>query len=192
MRKLTVIEFITLDGVMQSLGSAEEDTSGGFRHGGWSASYGDEVLGRRAGEGLGRTGAYLFGRKTYEHMAAHWPHVPDDDPMAADLNATPKYVVSNTLDQPEWQPTTVLGDIADVGDLKRDGEENIAVLGSGLLVQGLLEAGLVDSFTLFVHPLVLGSGKTLFRSYDEPIRLRLSQSQPTTTGVLILEYDVET
>src|SRR5215216_2297276 len=88
MRRLAVIEFVTLDGVMQGLGSPDEDRDGGFEYGGWAARYGDEVLGNKAGEGLGATTAYLFGRKTYEKMAAHWPLQPDGDPIAAHLNAT--------------------------------------------------------------------------------------------------------
>ena len=190
MRNLVVIEFLSLDGVMQSLGSPEEDTSGGFRHGGWSAPYFDETLGQAAGEGMKSTTAYLFGRKTYEHMAAFWPHQPDDDPMAAHLNRTPKYVVSNTLRDPSWPGTTVLwGDaIPQVAALKDEGDGNIAVLGSGELVHGLTAADLVDSYTLFVHPLVIGSGKKLFRDYEDVRRLRLVSSQQTGTGVLILSY----
>src|SRR6266516_2833530 len=102
MRKLAVIEFVTLDGVMQSLGSPDEDREGGFEYGGWSAPYGDEVLGKAAGEGMAATTAYLFGRKTYQHMAAHWPTEPDTNPTAAHLNATPKYVVTRTLTRLEW------------------------------------------------------------------------------------------
>ena len=191
MRNLVVIEFLSLDGVMQSLGSPEEDTSGGFRHGGWSAPYFDETLGQAAGEGMKSTTAYLFGRKTYEHMAAFWPHQPDSDPMAAHLNRTPKYVVSNTLSDPSWPGTTVLrGDaLPQVAALKDEGDGNIAVLGSGELVHRLTTADLVDSYTLFVHPLVIGSGKKLFRDYEDVRRLRLVSSQPTRTGVLILSYD---
>src|SRR5690242_13356431 len=102
MRTLSIVEFVTLDGVMQSLGSPDEDREGGFEHGGWSAPYGDEVLGQRAGSGMQGTTAYLFGRRTYEHMAAHWPYEPDSDPVARHLNATPKYVVTGTLTELEW------------------------------------------------------------------------------------------
>src|SRR5215469_14146392 len=98
MRKLGIVEFVTLDGVMQSLGSPDEDREGGFEYGGWSAPYGDEVLGKMAAEGMATTNAaYLFGRKTYEHMAAHWPNEPDSNPIAAGLNAADKYVVTNSL-----------------------------------------------------------------------------------------------
>src|SRR5438094_5511237 len=107
MRKLSVIEFLSLDGVMQSPGG--EDPDGGFEHGGWMESYFDDVLGAEAARGMAEGDAYLFGRKTYQHMAAHWPNVPDSDPIARDLNATAKYVASRTLDTVEWQHTTLLG-----------------------------------------------------------------------------------
>lgn len=190
MRQLAVIEFITLDGVMQSLGSPDEDRDGGFAHGGWSAPYGDAVLGRKAGEGLQSTTAYLFGRRTYEKMAAHWPHQPDEDPIAAHLNATPKYVVTSTLSELEWAGAQVLaGELPGaIQALKREGEGMIAVLGSGVLVQGLIAHGLVDEYRLFVHPLVLGTGKRLFRETPHPRPLRLLDVTATTTGVLALAY----
>lgn len=193
MRKLAVIEFVTLDGVMQSLGSPDEDREGGFEYGGWSAPYGDEVLGKAAGEGLAATTAYLFGRKTYQHMAAHWPSEPDTNPIAAHLNATPKYVVTRTLASLEWAGSHVLaGDVAaSVNGLKQHGDGTIAVLGSGVLVQTLIEHDLVDEYRLFVHPLVLGAGKRLFWQAHRPIPLRLTGCTPTTTGVLLLSYQPE-
>jgi len=193
MRKLAVIEFVTLDGVMQSLGSPDEDRDGGFEYGGWSAPYGDEVLGKAAGEGLAATTAYVFGRKTYQHMAAHWPTEPDTNPIAAHLNATPKYVVTKTLTSLEWAGSQVLaGDVAtSVNDLKLHGDGTIAVLGSGVLVQALIEHDLIDEYRLFVHPLVLGTGKRLFRQTTRPTPLRLTGCTPTTTGVLLLSYQPE-
>jgi dihydrofolate reductase len=193
MRKLAVIEFVTLDGVMQGLGSPDEDRDGGFEHGGWSAPYFDEVLGKAAGEGLAATTAYLFGRRTYEHMAAHWPTEPDTNPIAAHLNATPKYVVTRTLTSLAWAGSHVLaGDVvASVNDLKQRGDGAIVVLGSGVLVQTLIEHELVDEYQLFVHPLVLGAGKRLFRQTARPIALRLTGCVPTTTGVLLLSYQPE-
>ena len=193
MRKLAVIEFVTLDGVMQSLGSPDEDREGGFEYGGWSAPYGDEVLGRTAGEGLAATTAYLFGRKTYEKMAAHWPTEPATNPIAAHLNATPKYVVTRTLTALEWAGSHVLGGdiVTSVNDLKQLGDGTIVVLGSGLLVQTLIEHDLIDEYQLFVHPLVLGTGKRLFRQTSQPIRLQLTSCTPTTTGVLLLSYQPE-
>jgi len=193
MRKLAVIEFVTLDGVMQGLGSPDEDRDDGFEYGGWSAPYGDEVLGKTAGEGLATTTAYLFGRRTYEKMAAHWPTEPDTNPIAAHLNATPKYVVTRTLTSLGWAGSHVLaGDVvASVNDLKRRGDGAIVVLGSGVLVQTLIEHELVDQYQLFVHPLVLGAGKRLFRQTARPIALRLTGCVPTTTGVLLLSYQPE-
>lgn len=191
MRKLGVIEFLTLDGVMQGLGSPDEDREGGFEYGGWGAPYGDEVLGRKAGEGLGMTTAYLFGRRTYEKMAAHWPNEPDENPIAAHLNATPKYVVTRTLTSLAWAGAQILaGDVVESVDaLKSEGEGAIAVLGSGVLVQTLIDNDLVDEYRLFIHPLVLGTGKRLFRSVPRPLRMRLVDCTPTTTGVLLLCYE---
>ena len=190
MRSLAVIEFVTLDGVMQSLGSPDEDREGGFEYGGWAAPYGDEVLGKKAGEGLTKTTAYLLGRKTYEKMAAYWPHQPDDNPIAAHLNSTPKYVVTRTLARLDWAGSHALdGDVIDsVNDLKTQSDGTIAVLGSGVLVQTLIENDLVDEYRLFVHPLVLGAGKRLFRQTPRPLPMRLVDCTPTTTGVLLLSY----
>jgi dihydrofolate reductase len=191
MRKLTVIEFVTLDGVMQGLGSPDEDREGGFEYGGWSQPYGDDVLAGKAGEGMRDTTAYLFGRKTYEKMAAFWPHQPDDNPIAAHLNATPKYVVTETLTDLEWAGSEVLSAadlIQSVDTLKTQGDGTIAVLGSGVLVQTLIENDLVDEYRLFLHPLVLGAGKRLFRKTPQPLPMRLVDCTPTSTGVLLLTY----
>ena len=193
MRQLAIVEFVTLDGVMQGLGGPDEDREGGFAYGGWGAPYGDEVLARQAGQGVSRTSAYLFGRKTYEKMAAHWPHEPDDNPIAASLNATPKYVASTTLrDQDlEWANTRVLGGdvVEEVTALKADGEGFVTVLGSGVLVQTLVAHDLIDVYQILLHPLVLGAGKRLFREYPRPLPLRLVECTPTTTGVLLLSYE---
>jgi dihydrofolate reductase len=192
-RKLLVIEFVTLDGVMQGLGSPDEDRDGGFEHGGWSAPYFDETQGAAAVEGLQSTTAYLFGRKTYEKMVDFWPSQPDDNPMAAHLNATPKYVASRTLTSLTWSNARLLDGemVPAVQDLKAQGDGNVAVLGSGVLVQELIANDLVDGYRLFVHPLLLGTGKRLFREMDRPRRLRLVDCAPTTTGVLMLTYDQE-
>jgi len=193
MRKLTIVEFVTLDGVMQSLGSPDEDREGGFAYGGWSAPYGDEIAARAAGAGMTGVAAYLFGRKTYEKMAAHWPFEPATNPIAAHLNATPKYVVTKTLTSVEWSGTQILsGDpAASVRDLKQGGDGSITVLGSGVLVQTLIEHDLIDEYRIFVHPLVLGTGKRLFREIYQPLRLRLLECTQTSTGVLLLTYQPE-
>src|SRR5215207_9208119 len=152
MRKLTVIEFVTLDGVMQGLGSPDEDRDGGFEHGGWAAPFFDDVQGAAAVEGLKSTTAYLFGRKTYQHMAAYWPNQSNENPMAAHLNATPKYVATRTLTSLTWSNARVLdGELAPaVRNLKAQGDGNLAVLGSGALAQELISNDLVDGYSLFL------------------------------------------
>ena len=190
MRQLIVIEFVTLDGVMQGLGSPDEDREGGFEYGGWGAEYGSDEMTKAALDGQRTTSAYLFGRRTYEKLAAFWPNQPAGDPMAAHLNSTPKYVVSSTLTWPKWPNTQVLaGDLVrSVHGLKAQGVGNVAVLGSGKLVQGLMELDLVDGYRLFLHPLLLGTGKRLFRELKQPRKLRLMDCRPTSTGVLMLNY----
>ena len=190
MRRLTAIDFVTLDGVMQGFGSPDEDRDGGFAHGGWGAPYGDEVLGKSAGQGIAETSAYLFGRRTYEKMAAFWPGQADQSPIAASLNSTPKYVVTNTLTSLDWAGSHILDGEAEksVARLKAEGQGRIAVLGSGVLVQTLITNGLIDEYIVYVHPLVLGSGKRLFRTNPHPIPLKLVDCTPTTTGVLLLTY----
>jgi dihydrofolate reductase len=189
-RTLAVIEFVTLDGVMQGLGSPDEDRDGGFEHGGWGAAYADQTQAAAAAEGLASTTAYLFGRRTYEKMLGFWPHQSDQNPMAAHLNATPKYIATRTLSEFTWSNAQRLdGDLASaVGSLKAQSAGTIAVLGSGVLVQQLLAADLVDEYRLFLHPLLLGTGKRLFREMDRPRSLRLISCTPTTTGVLMLSY----
>jgi dihydrofolate reductase len=190
MRTVRAIEFMSLDGVIQAPGSPEEDTEGGFRHGGWQREYFDEVLGAAAAEGMAATDTYLFGRKTYEGMAAHWPTVSDDDPYARHLNTTPKYVASRSLRELEWEGSTLIeGDVASaVAELKKQEGGNIAVLGSGELVRALLAEELVDELFLVVFPILLGSGKRLFGEADRPTKLSLVASKPTGTGGVMLTY----
>ena len=190
MRTLRIVEFLSLDGVLQAPGDPEEDTEGGFRHGGWQRPYFDDVLGESAAKGMAETDAYLFGRKTYEKMASYWPNAPADDPFGRHLNSTRKYVASRTLETVDWDNSELVrGDVADeVAKLKEQPGRNIAVLGSGDLVQTLIEHGLVDEYYLVVFPIVLGSGKRLFRDADEAKKLRLVESQPTSTGGVILTY----
>jgi dihydrofolate reductase len=190
MGKLVVIEFLSLDGVMQAPGSPDEDPEGGFQHGGWQRQYVDEAQGQAAAEGMKTTQAYLFGRKTYQGLASYWPTVPSDDPIGAHLNPAPKYVVTRTLRDLEWQNSTrIEGEVATaVAALKQKIGGNIAVLGSGQLVHTLIENDLVDQYQLFLQPLVIGSGKRLFRDSAKLRRLRLVDSRTTSTGGLILNY----
>jgi dihydrofolate reductase len=190
MRKLTVSEFVSLDGVMQAPGGADEDTEGGFGHGGWQMAYFDDVAGERIAASMAQTGAFLFGRKTYEIFASYWPTQPDDNPFAKILNGLPKHVASTTLGEPlAWQNSTLLqGDVAKaVAELKEGGGGNIVVLGSGGLVQTLYENDLVDEYALMIHPIVLGSGKKLFREVPRKA-LKLADSVTTSTGVVMATY----
>lgn len=190
MRNLVIVEFLSVDGVMQGLGSPDEDTDGGFTHGGWGIPYGAAIH-EAVAEQPNRTSAYLFGRRTYEKMAAFWPHQPETNPMAVQLNTTPKYVATATMSTFDWQQTQALdGELADaVPKLKADGEGDIVVLGSGLLVQQLMHQDLVDQLRLFVHPLLLGTGKRLFRELPDPRRLTLVSSTTTSLGTAALTYD---
>ena len=190
MRKLTVSEFVSLDGVMQAPGGADEDTEGGFRHGGWQMGYFDDVAGKRIGASMAQTGAFLLGRRTYEIFASYWPTQSDDDPFARILNGLPKYVASTTLGEPlAWKNSTLLqGDVAKaVAELKEGEGGNIVVLGSGGLVQTLYENDLVDEYALMIHPIVLGSGKKLFREVPRK-PLKLADSVTTSTGVVMATY----
>lgn len=190
MRQLTAVEFLSLDGVMQSPGSPGEDPSGGFQHGGWATSYFDPVVGEVAAAGMATTGAYLFGRITYDGMAAHWPHTPPDDPMGSHLNATPKYVASRGRPSLSWTGSSLLrGDVVEaVRGLKAEDGGGICVLGSGALLRTLLTAGLVDELMLTIHPVVIGSGKRLFGESASPRGMQLVDSKTTSVGSVILRY----
>jgi dihydrofolate reductase len=190
MRKLVVNTFLTLDGVMQAPGGPEEDPTGGFTHGGWSANYWDDLMGQAMGEAMGRPFDLLLGRKTYEIFAAHWPYVTDD-PAADALNSATKYVASTTLDAVEWQNSNLLeGDVAEeVARLKEQEGPEIQVHGSGNLIQALLEHDLVDEYRLFIFPIVLGTGKRLFADGAIPRGLKLVDSKTSTTGVLMATYE---
>jgi dihydrofolate reductase len=191
MRKVSVTEFLSLDGVMQGPGAPDEDRSGGFAHGGWHLPYVDDDFMKAATEGMAETGGFLFGRKTYEIMAAHWPSQPDSDPFAAVLNGLPKYVASGTLSEPlEWKGSSLLqgGVPAAVSELKEESGGTLVVLGSGELVRTLLEHDLVDELQLMIDPIVLGSGKRLFGQEGPMRRLRLIDSSTTGTGMLMTTY----
>ena len=189
MRTLAVNTFLSLDGVMQAPGGPEEDPTGGFSHGGWSANYWDDMMGRVIGESMARPYEILLGRKTYEIFAAHWPYVTDD-PAADSLNAARKYVASRTLRTVEWSNSMLLqGDVgAEVAKLKEQDGPEIQVHGSSNLIQTLLKEGLVDEFRLWFFPLVIGKGKRLFGDGTIPGALKLIDSKTSTTGVVIATY----
>jgi len=192
MRRIIVSEFLTLDGVMQAPGDPNEDRSGGFEHGGWQLQYFDDVFGETMMAAFAATGGMLLGRRTYETFAAFWPAQPADDPLAATMNGLQKYVVSTTLSEPlAWGNSTLIkGDVAgEIRNLKETSGKEIQVIGSGELVQTLIRDDLVDAYRLMVHPLVLGTGKRLFRDGTSLTRLRLIDSVPTSTGVLILTFE---
>jgi dihydrofolate reductase len=186
MRTLDLVEFVSVDGVMQALAGPDGD----FPYPGWGNDYPVAVEEDPESETFAGTSAYLFGRRTYEEMAAFWPHQPDDNPMAASLNTAQKYVVSSTITEASWDPTTVIpGDVANsIAALKAEGEGAIVLLGSGELARFLLAAGLVDGLTLFVHPLLLGTGARLFGELPELRRLQLTSSRTSELGSLVLNY----
>ncbi|MFC4561814.1 dihydrofolate reductase family protein [Nocardiopsis mangrovi] len=190
MGRLMVTTFTTLDGVMQAPGGPDEDPDGGFEHGGWSAPHFDDMLMRRMTELIGRAGALLLGRRTYEIFAAYWPLAEPDDPIGSKLNSVPKYVASRTLDAVEWRNSTLLtGDTAAaVAELKQGGGGEIQVHGSGGLVQTLLAHDLVDEFHVLVFPVLLGSGKRLFAEGTVPAGLALADTATSSTGVLASTY----
>jgi dihydrofolate reductase len=191
MRKLVVSEFLTLDGVMQSPGYPDEDPSGGFEHGGWQMPLMDDVAGAEIMEGMAATDALLLGRITYEIFAGYWPSAAVDDPMAKTINSFTKYVVSTTLREPlDWKDSHVIaGDVpGEVVKLKQESGKDLQVIGSGNLAQTLMRHDLVDEYRLMIYPLVLGTGKRLFREGTPKSQLRLSDSKTSSNGVLIATY----
>lgn len=190
MRKLIVLENVTLDGVMQAPGGRDEDASNGFTHGGWAAPYHDAVKMQKMGDGMSRGADLLFGRKTYEIFYRTW-HGRTDNPFSPVLERARKYVASHSLRAPlPWANSTLLdGDVADaVARLKREDGLDLLVMGSGVLAQSLMRRGLVDEFTLMIHPLVLGTGQRLFVDGGACASLSLVENIPTSTGVMIATY----
>jgi dihydrofolate reductase len=191
MSRLRVVNNVTLDGVMQSPGHADEDRRGGFEHGGWAAPYFDNVMLRRMSEGMDQGGSLLFGRLTYEKMEAAWRDGPEGSPFTAVMNERRKYVASATLDGPlDWQSSTLLeGDVAEaVAALKEQPGGDTVILGSGELVRSLMPHDLIDEIVLSIHPLVLGSGFRLFADAGPMRAFALVDSVTTTTGVIIATY----
>jgi dihydrofolate reductase len=194
MSKVVVTNNVTLDGVMQAPARPDEDTRGGFAHGGWAIPYNDavmaSVMAERMAEGMSRGGALLLGRRTYEDFYAVWPK-RTDNPYTEVLNNSQKYVASTTLQEPlPWRNSTLLkGDAAEaVARLKEQSDKDLGILGSGELIQSLMRHNLIDEYVLLIFPLVLGSGRRLFRDGGVPATLRLVNSVTTTTGVIIATY----
>ena len=194
MRKVIVYEWMSADGVVQAPGAADEDQSGGFPYGGWHLRYFDDISRNWVVNNLTEAGGFLFGRRTYEGFAGHWPLASEEEQVVArPLNTLPKYVASTTLIGPlDWQNSTLLhGDVAEaVAALKREDGGDLLVIGSTVLVATLLEHDLVDEFRLMIDPLLLGSGKRVFRDDGVLRRLRLVDNRVTvtTTGAILATY----
>ena len=192
MRKVVLLEWVSLDGVAQAPGAENEDTDGGFRHGGWHLQYFDAESQQSVVENLRGAGAFLLGRRTYDNFAAYWPHASAEEQVVAEpLNTKPKYVASTTLREPlEWQNSQVLsGDVADaVRALKREDGGDVHVIGSTQLVATLFVNDLVDELRLMIDPIVLGGGKGIFSDDGVLRKLRLVDAKVTRTGAILATY----
>jgi dihydrofolate reductase len=184
MRKIIVSAFITLDGVMQAPGGPEEDTSGGFKYGGWSAPYGDEILNKMLQKQM-EPADILLGRKTFEIFASYWPAHADYWPG---INDVTKYVMSNTMKESDWENSVFLTSVADIEKLKNSEGSDIRVWGSGELVQLLLKHDLADELWLKIYPVTLGGGKKLLDNGTIPAAFTLTESVVTPSGVIIVNY----
>ena len=184
MRKIIVLSFITLDGVMQAPGGPEEDTSGGFKYGGWVAPYSDEVYGKVVEKEL-KPADYLLGRKTFEIWADYWPKHADFWPG---INDGTKYVLSKTMKKSDWKNSVFLKSLADIKKLKNSKGSHIQVWGSSKLIQLLLKNDLVDELWLKIHPLTLGKGTKLFDNGTIPAAFTLIESSVTPSGAIIANY----
>jgi len=190
--RLTLTQFVTLDGVYQGPGAPDEDTTDGFTRGGWMVPHMDQTFIARAAEWLGRAGALLLGRRTYEAFAMAWPQITDpDDPFTERMNALPKYVATHTLTETTWQPATILaGDaVARVGELKAQPGGELQLHGSARLAQSLLVAGLIDEIRLVVSPTVLGQGRRLFPDVGPALGMRVAECITTPGGLTILVFE---
>ena len=184
MRKITVISMITLDGVMQAPGGPEEDTSGSFKYGGWSALYGDEVSGKVMGE-LMKPADLLLGRKTFDIFENYWPKHADNWPSINDVN---KYVFSTTRNKSDWKNSVFLNNLSDIEKFKSSEGLDIQVWGSSKLIQLLLKNDLVDELWLIIYPFTLGEGKKLFDNGPFPAAFKLIENYVTPSGLVIVNY----
>jgi len=188
MRKITVLEHITLDGVIQGGGGPDEDTSNGFAYGGWCAPFDDDVIGAEVKKMLDMPIDLLLGRKTFDIWAAFWPQHGDIWPR---VNTATKYVASNTMTSSEWQPSVILnGDVAkEVAELKQGSGPDLHIWGSGNLLQTLMKHDLVDNFWLMIYPITLGEGKRLFAEGTIPAAFKLRESLVGSSGVILANYE---
>ena len=188
MRKVVVLEHISLDGVIQAPGGPDEDSSGGFAHGGWIAPYSDPILGTALRRQMDMPFDLLLGRQTFEVWESYWPPHADAWPG---VNAATKYVASNTMTSSEWQPSVFLnGDIAEkVAKIKQRQGPDLHVWGSGNLIQTLIKHDLVDAFWLMIYPITLGLGKRLFADGTIAMAFKVTESQVTPNGVIVVNYE---
>lgn len=187
MRKIIVLSFISLDGVMQAPGGPQEDTSGDFKYGGWTVPYFDETAGKIMGEQMSKSADLLLGRKTFEIFASYWPQHESDWPG---INTITKYVVSTTLKKTDWNNSVFINDnaVEELKKLKAQDGPDLQVHGSGNLIQTLLKHDLVDELWLKIFPVALGKGKKLFADGAVPAAFKLINSQATPTGVIFASY----
>lgn len=185
MRKIIVLEFMTLDGVVQAPGGPKEDTSGNFTYGGWTAPYFDEAAGKEMGKQMKGVYDLLLGRKTYDIFAGYWPKHPEGWPQ---VNKITKYVVSKTLKNPTWEHTKVIRNVSELKKLKHSRGPVLQVYGSSMLVQALLKYDLVDELWLKIFPITLGSGKKLFEKGTIPAAYKLVASKISPSGVIFVSY----
>jgi dihydrofolate reductase len=188
MRKIIVLEHISLDGVIQAPGGPDEDTSGGFAHGGWIAPYSDEILGTALRKQMNSPFDLLVGRKTFEIWEPYWPKHADVWP---NVNTATKYVASSTRTSSEWQPSVFLnGDVVEkVAEIKKQQGPDLHVWGSGNLLQPLIKHNLVDVFWLMIYPITLGGGKRLFADGAIPAAFKVTESIVTPSGVIVVNYE---
>lgn len=185
MRKIIVLEFMTLDGVIQAPGGPEEDTSGDFKFGGWTYSYFDDFAGQVMAEQMKQPFSLLLGRTTFEIFAGYWPHHADQWPG---INESKKYVLSTTLTQTDWQNSAILQDIEQIKKLKTEDGPNLQVYGSSKLVQTLMKYDLVDEYWLKIFPITLGEGKRLFEDGTIPAAFKLTETKISPSGVIFANY----
>ncbi|MER8368323.1 dihydrofolate reductase family protein [Mesorhizobium sp. M0902] len=190
MRKIIAATFVSLDGVMQAPGGPQEDPVGGFKFGGWTFHYWDDVMGAAMGETFSKPFALLLGRKTYDIFAAHWPY-QKSGPIADSFNAVTKYVATHRPDTLSWQNSQPLGSdvVATLRRMKQEDGPDLLIQGSSELIQTLLANDLIDEISLLIFPLVLGKGKKLFGRGTIPAAFKLTRSQVSTTGVLMASYE---